>query len=422
MVMKVTASKLKELVNGRRLKMGDGTVINTLKSIAVEGAPGMGKTAIIGSIAKDWNLPFTTVAINQWATEADIVGFKYEGGMVEGNFELETADAMPPWLPVYRKAPNGAKVETSDKTKGLPVWINDDGQAEAHPAVILLDEFSAARPAVQMAFLTVALTKIVKNFRLNPDTTFFVAFNGCKRQGFRGMTNEISQALVGPNGRFDCVELVYESNAVLNAVLENPNISDFWKRFSEKFLDELHICDDEVKTDYNSCGRTYESLMIELSICGYDSSNFNDDAKFRVELNFDGSPCLAKDFIQKVKTFNQPTGADYLSGKEKIDSFSKAIVAVHAIGNYLGFRKRAKQEIISTAENKFLKELMDTKYPTGMKNASGKMIMGSKKELYMTLKASLLRQNLQTNANFRWVANTIEDFDKKPESEEEIEF
>ena len=172
MSIKVTASIFKRLANGRR-KVINGKVYHARKSLALEGAPGMGKTAVIRSLGKDWDLPSITVSINQWVNAADIVGFTYKGRRSEdGNFELAGEDDIPPWLPVYRVDPvTGAKVMTSDETKGFKVWHDKKtNQPEAHAAVVLLDEFSAAKPSVQQAFLCVALDKVVKNFRLHEDT------------------------------------------------------------------------------------------------------------------------------------------------------------------------------------------------------------------------------------------------------------
>ena len=73
-VRKITAQQFKMLANGRRKVMGDGNVVHCPKSIALEGAPGMGKTAVIRSLGEDWGLPVVTVAINQWCNAADIVG------------------------------------------------------------------------------------------------------------------------------------------------------------------------------------------------------------------------------------------------------------------------------------------------------------------------------------------------------------
>lgn len=423
MSIKVTASIFKRLANGRR-KVINGKVYHARKSLALEGAPGMGKTAVIRSLGKDWDLPSITVSINQWVNAADIVGFTYKGRRSEdGNFELAGEDDIPPWLPVYRVDPvTGAKVMTSDETKGFKVWHDKKtNQPEAHAAVVLLDEFSAAKPSVQQAFLCVALDKVVKNFRLHEDTNFFISYNSCERDGFEGQTSEISAALVGPNGRFDSVELIFEDAAVVNAVLENKIVSSFWKHFTKKFLPELDICNDNVPNDKNSCGRTWESLMEELSIGGYDNTNFNDDAKLIVEINFATSPNLVKKFISSVNTCDIPTGEDYLSGKVAVKNYSDAVLGINAMGTLFGFRSRSGKTVISNKENDFLKNFLDTAYPTGMKNSDGSDIIGSKKELYMVMKSSLLRENLESKKEFAWVASILNNFDAKSD-ESDLEF
>ena len=78
---KVTASTFKKLAKCVRFKFPDGRVIHSHKSLAIEGAPGMGKTCLIQSVAEDWELPCITVAINQWSNAADIVGFISEFGV-----------------------------------------------------------------------------------------------------------------------------------------------------------------------------------------------------------------------------------------------------------------------------------------------------------------------------------------------------
>ena len=124
---KVTASQFKVLANLGRKVLPDGRTIHAHKSWALEGAPGMGKTAVIRSLAEDWHLPCITVSINQWVNAADIVSFAYKGKKTKDGFELAGEDAMPPWLPVYRVSPNGSRVETTDATKGSPVWTNENG-------------------------------------------------------------------------------------------------------------------------------------------------------------------------------------------------------------------------------------------------------------------------------------------------------
>ena len=317
-VRKITAQQFKMLANGRRKVMGDGNVVHCPKSIALEGAPGMGKTAVIRSLGEDWGLPVVTVAINQWCNAADIVGFHYVGHKDEkGVFEIAGEDAIPPWMPVYRVDPvTGDRVKTSDETKGLKVWRDPKTlQTEAHPAIILLDEFSAANPQIQGAFLSVALDKVVKNFKLDNDTNFFIAYNSCERAGFEGQNSEISDALVSCNGRFDPMELVYDWYPVNEAVKKNKNISAFWKSFSTKYLKDLDICNDNVRGDKNSCGRTWESCLVELSNNCFDSKNWNDTAELILSINFATSPEVVKKFISYVKTFDIPTGEDYLSGK-----------------------------------------------------------------------------------------------------------
>lgn len=424
MPIKVTATQLKAIANGKRRTTGNGVVCTPI-SIAIEGAPGCGKTSVVRSIAEDWELPCITVAINQWSTSADIVGFKYSGkGTIGGGFDLESEDAMPAWLPVWRKDPTtGERVMTSDKTKGFPVSFDEKTKmAEPHPAVVLLDEFSAARSAVQGTFLTVTLDKIVKTFRLHPDTTFFIAFNGCNRDGFRGMNNDISKAMVGPNARFHCVELVYEAESVKQAILRNPNISEFWKAFTKKFIEKLNLTDDSVKTDNNVSGRTFESLLVELTNHGLNNQNWDSDplAKLILQMHFEGSPSVLKNFMTFVKKVDVPTGEDYLAGKIKVNRFSDAITAIHEICGTLGFRKRSKQDVISIKENAFLQDFMEVKYPTGMMKSDGNPIMGSRKELYMVLKASILNNDLQDVREFRWVAEQIENFDSNTEDEDEI--
>lgn len=419
----VTASEFVRLADGRRKVLGDNHVWHARKSFALEGGPGMGKTAVIRSLGEHWALPTLTVSINQWVNAADIVGFTYKGSKTEHGFDLEGVDSIPPWLPVYRIDPiTGDKVETTDNTKGFKVWTDKKtGQAEPHAAVILLDEFSAAKPAVQQAFLCVALDKVVKNFRLHEDTNFFIAFNSCDRVGFEGQTSEISAALVGPNGRFDALELIYEDTAVVNAVLKNPIISDFWKRFTEKFLKDLDICNDKVANDSNSCGRTYESLMEELSICGYDTSNFDSEAEMRVKINFATSTKVADKFIACVSTFDIPTGEDFLSGKAVANDYSDAVMGINAMVTLFSFRNRSGKDVISAKENQFLKDFMNKSYPTGTKNAKGQPIFGAKKELFMVLKTALIRENLQSVCDFAWVASILDSFDAKGDKNE-LEF
>lgn len=419
---KVTASQFKVLANLGRKVLPDGRTIHAHKSWALEGAPGMGKTAVIRSIADDWKLPCITVSINQWVNAADIVSFAYKGKQTKDGFELAGEDTMPPWFPVYREAPDGSRVETTDATKGYPVWTNEKGKPEPHPAVVLLDEFSSAKPAVQQAFLCVALDKKVKNFSLHEDTNFFIAFNGARRRGFEGQTNEISAALVGCNGRFDVLELVFEEKPVLDAVRRNPTISNFWKKFAEKYLCKLRIYDETTVNDSNSCGRTFENLLERLSIGGYDSKCWDSTAEMLVEIEFATSPKVAETFINCVSTFDVPTGEDYLNGTAKVDTFSDAVLGVGAMVNLFGFRKRCGKSVISQKELAILKTFMDKDYPTGTITAKGKPIIGSRKELYLILKSALYQENLECMAEFSFVAGVIDSFEEENSSEEECEF
>lgn len=419
---KVTASQFKVLANLGRKVFPDGRTIHAHKSWALEGAPGMGKTAVIRSIADDWSLPCITVSINQWVNAADIVSFAYKGRQTKDGFELAGEDTMPPWLPVYREAPNGERVVTNDTTKGYPVWKNEQGEPVPHAAVVLLDEFSSAKPTVQQAFLCVALDKKVKNFSLHPDTNFFIAFNGARRRGFEGQTNEISAALVGCNGRFDVLELVFEEKPVLNAIRKNPTISNFWKAFAEKYLCKLRIYDEANVNDSNSCGRTFENLLERLSIGGYDSKCWDSTAEMLVEIEFATSPKVAETFISSVSTFDVPTGEDYLNGTAKVNSFSDAVLGVGAMVNLFGFRKRIDKQVISQQEVIFLKSFMDKEYPTGTMTANGKKIIGSRKELYLILKSALYQESLECMPEFSFVAGVIDSFEEETSSEEECEF
>lgn len=420
---KVTASTFKKLAKCVRFKFPDGRVVHSHKSLAIEGAPGMGKTCLIQSVAEDWELPCITVAINQWSNAADIVGFTYKGRRNrDGSFDLEGVDDIPAWLPVYREAPNGERVETNDSTKGYPVWHDEQGQAVPHPAVILLDEFSAAIPKIQQTFLTVCLAKKVKNFSLHPDTTFFIAFNGAKRKGFVGQTFEISEALVGPNARFDVVELTFEEKPILEAVRKNSIITDFWKRFSDKYLKDLKIYNENDVNDSNSCGRTWEDLMERLSIGGFDSKCWNDIATLTVEMAFSTSPKVAEKFLTCVENFDVPTGIDYLQGKVEVKTFSDAIIGVKAIVSLFGFRKRCEEKVIvSTKENAIFQAFMDKEYPTGTVKANGQKIIGSRQELYMILKSALYQESLECLAEFSWVAGVLDDYENGSSSTENEE-
>lgn len=419
--IKVKPSQFIDLVNGRRKDLGNGKTWHAKKSFALEAGPGTGKTSVIRWVAELWGMPAITVSINQWVNSADIVGFTYKGRHTDEGFDLAGEDDVPPWMPVYRIDPvSGDKVETSDKTKGFKVYLDPKTkQAVPHPAVVLLDEFSSAKPAVQQAFLCVALDKVVKNFKLHEDTNFFIAYNDCEREGFENQTTEISAALVGPNGRFDAVELVFEDSAVVHAVQQNPIVSDFWKMFTEKYLSQLNICDDSIVNDSNSCGRTWESLMEELSICGYDSKNFNSDAELRVKINFQTSPKLIDKFIACVNTCDIPTGEDYLSGKVVVNNHSDAVVAINAMTTLFGFRNRSGKQVISAKENKFVQDFLNKDYPTGTKNPDGSDIIGSKKELYMVMKSSILCENLQSLPEFAWVSAKLNSFENKNESDED---
>lgn len=428
---RMTPKQLNEYADLVRCVKGN-EVVHTIKGIALEGAPGMGKTACIRAIAKRWEQPCITVSINQWVNAADIVAYSYKGYKDDlGNFELAGEDEIPPWLPVYRIDPTDStkRVKTTDATKGYKVWRDKKtGQYEAHPAVILLDEFSAARPSVQAAFLCVSLDRVVKNFKLDNDTTFFVAFNSCERAGFEMQNNEISDALVGPNGRFDCIELIFEAKAVIDCVQANPNISTFWKMFTKKVLKSLKLVDDNDPNDYNSCGRTWENLMILLSNGNFDSKNFPSFAEMLVKMNFATSEKLATQVITAIKNFDIPTGEDFLNGTAEIKTFSDAIIAVNAIGITLGFRKKSNEQVISMTEQDKLHSILDAHYPTGMKHADGTPIIGSNKELYMVMKSTLLRENLENNLEFTFVADAIDNFDNEDngnssdENEEDIQF
>jgi hypothetical protein len=63
-----------------------------------------------------------------------------------------------------------------------------------------------------------------------------------------------------------------------------------------------------------------------------------------------------------------------------------------------------------------------------MKHADGTPIIGSNKELYMVMKSTLLRENLENNLEFTFVADAIDNFDNEDngnssdENEEDIQF
>ena len=419
--MKFTSSEFKELAKLCRCKYPDGKIDTSIKSIALEGAPGMGKTAVVRSLAEDWELPFITLAINLWSQPADVVGFAYKGSRnTDGSMNLSAEDEVPPWLPVWRKLPDGTKVQTTDATKGLPVAYDDFGNYIPHPAVVLLDEFSAANPKIQNAFLTICLTKIVKNFRLDPDTTFFGAFNSCRRKGFEGCNFEISDALMGCNARFDVIELVFEEKPVKEAVMRNKTISKFWKAFTEKFFHKLNIYDETIVGDSNVSGRTYENLLIRLSIGHFDSKCWNAFAEKVVKMEMLTSPKVAERFISFVKTFDLPTGEDYLNGTAKVETFSDAIVGANEIVRLLGFRKRCGETIISTQENALLKTFVNTEYPTGTIRKNGTKIIGSKIELCQVLKSAIYQEGLETLPELKWIADTIDGIEN-PETESEDE-
>lgn len=420
--IKVTATEFKELANINRKVVDDKTILHTIISYGLEGAPGMGKTSVVRSLATDWKLPFITVAINQWVNGSDIVGFSYKGHKnKDGSFDLAGEDEIPNWLPFYRIDPaTDAKVPTTDETKGYRIWTDPKtGLPEAHAAVVLLDEFSAANPRVQGTFLTVALTKIVKVFHLHNDVNFFIAFNGCDREGFMGQTSEISPAMLGSCGRYFPLELIYEDASVLRAVQENTNISMFWKMFSKKHLKDLKLSDEAL--GHHSCGRTYENLMLALSFACYDNKHFDRLAKKIVEIHFFDSDGLAKLFISLVENFDVPSGEEYLNGTAIPKNFSEALIGINAISTTLGFRSRCNENVISSAELSALEQYMDKQYPTGTKHADGSPIMGSKKEMFMVLKTSLIREKLESKAEFRWVATKLDGMEKKTSTKSKID-
>ena len=417
--MKFTSSEFKELAKLCRNKNGD-KIETSIKSIALEGAPGMGKTAVVRSLAEDWGLPFVTLAINLWANPADVVGFAYKGSRnLDGSMNLSAEDEVPPWLPVWRELPDGTRVQTTDATKGYPVARDDHGNYIPHPAVVLLDEFSAANPRIQNAFLTICLTKIVKNFRLDADTTFFAAFNSCHRKGFDGCNFEISDALMGCNARFDVIELVFEEKPVIEAVRRNKSISRFWKEFTEKYFHKLNIYDENIVGDSNVSGRTYENLLIRLSFGHFDSKCWTDFAEKVVRMEMLTSPKVAERFISFVKTFDIPTGEDYLNGTHKTENYSDALVGANEIVRMFGFRKRCGETIISAKENALLKTFLDTAYPTGAVRKNGQKIIGSRIELYQVVKSAIYQEELETLPELKWIGDTIDGFENSETEDEE---
>ena len=80
-----------------------------------------------------------------------------------------------------------------------------------------------------------------------------------------------------------------------------------------------------------------------------------------------------------------------------------------------------KKQVISPVEISALKDFLNKDYPTGTMNANGTPIMGSKTELYGVMKAAIIRENLQENPAFRFVADVLNKSQKKSD-EEECEF
>jgi hypothetical protein len=168
--------------------------------------------------------------------------------------------------------------------------------------------------------------------------------------------------------------------------------------------------------------------MVLLSNGNFDSKNFPSFAEMLVKMNFATSEKLAAQVITAIKNFDIPTGEDFLNGTAEIKTFSDAIIAVNAIGITLGFRKKSNEQVISMTEQDKLHSILDAHYPTGMKHADGTPIIGSNKELYMVMKSTLLRENLENNLEFTFVADAIDNFDNEDngnssdENEEDIQF
>lgn len=396
---------------------------NNSVSIAIEGGAGLGKTSMIEAYARERGLPCITVAVGVWSDPASIVEFGFgvstdEGGRVKG---IVSEDKIPAWAPCYRiDAKTGAKVKTDKTTMGYKVWTDAYGSPEFHPAIVFFDEFSAPRAELQNAILTLALTKKLKNWTLDKGTRFFVAYNSAKRIEFAPFVHKISPALVGNNGRFVELKVKYNPETIIEYVLKDAGITDFWKGFTEKNLRVLDIYNEEKGRKVSP--RSYCEMLKALSTGKYDNVNFNAVAEtICFALTGEQNSQVLDAFIERVKTYTTFNGEDILSGKVMPDTQIDANCAVKELCNVFMNRIAKKVTLMSAKERKCFETFVKKTYVTGTKDADGADIVSSKKEFLEVIKANLIESDIMHRTEFAFIAG-LKDESERKNNEESFEF
>ena len=391
-------------------------------SIALEGGAGMGKTSMIEAYAALKGLPCITVAVGVWNDPACITDFGFGVQMKEGHISgINSEDKVPAWAPVWRIDPKtGKQVKTTKETMGLPVYLDESGRPVFHAAIVFFDEFSAPRAELQNAILTLCLTKRLKNWNMDKETRFFVAYNSANRAEFSGFVNEISPALVGSNGRFVNLKVRYNAGTILDYVNHSQKVSNFWKVFTSKNLRVLDIYNEEKGRKMSP--RSYVECLKALSTAKIDNTNFGKLAE-NILFAFTGedNTSIFDAFIEKVNTFVTFNAEDILSGKQTILTQIDANLAVAEILNVFQNRRAQKKALLSAKEKKNFETFVTKQYVTGFKNEDGTDKIASKKEFLEVIKAALIEADLMHYSDFSFIAEMKDEKETK-KNEETFDF
>lgn len=250
-----------------------GHIIEILQAGLVpflRSSPGMGKSAIIRSIAEEYGMELLDIRLSTCAPE-DLTGLPhFEGGIAK----FMPFDMFP--------------VEGTPLPEGKNGWI------------VFLDEFNSASKAVQAAAYKLVLDRMVGLRKLDPRVMIVAAGN---LDTDRAITNNVGTAL---QSRFIHLEMHLDHNEFMEDVCFKYNWDNRVIAYLSYMPGQLH----DFRPDHNDktfcCPRTWEFVnkLITGKTYGYDAKgNYEMDAKAAM---FAGAITsgVAVEFINFTKVYN----------------------------------------------------------------------------------------------------------------------
>lgn len=272
--------------------------------------PGLGKSSVAESIAKEME---------------SITGRKFPTHTVMANLATTPDD-------VYE---HGIKVNadgSQETVRSLKQWQKDAMTG----AVIIMEEWSAARGPVQAAYLDIFSGRRFfedrEHYAIHPDTVIIGCMNDRDDTAYDfSMLNGILPSIANPyqTGRAVTYLFKYDPKLHLDALDKDAKISSYWKTIAREFFtnEGVDICSNK---EAPSCPRTFDAVLQCLSRKGITGSIDEKTARLYVRNRLSW---YGEKFIQYVndRANNMVKGSDILNGNVTITEFGDFICLLPSV-------------------------------------------------------------------------------------------